>query len=330
MKKYFKLLFVVGILASLFSCTTSQTITISGTPGTDIYTLDKKKLATIDHTGNTKIKFPSDGYYGLLLTYNKTQDKFIPFALNYKNKNYWGSQISCYTGLYVMGAGIVPMFAGTIAICAGDDEVGTPLVGVGAATMLVGAGMAGIGGSRVEQIQQQYRFAYLNNHSTNDDLSFTPLEDHGYKKSLSKTEDTVPLIDSQSTSSRKIKTVSNSSKSKKSLKNFGRTVSGTYEGEGMLHHGNEFIESYEKIKIEITRIDNNNVQVNVIENGTPFFNSVSTYSVKKDKQNSYILTLQGNSSATIKIDSKGKLTYYHPMVNIDGDNYILKVSGKKK
>ena len=320
MKKYFKLLFVVGILASLFSCTTSQTITISGTPGTDIYTLDKKKLATIDHTGNTKIKFPSDGYYGLLLTYNKAHDKFIPFALDYKRHDYWWRRLK---GLPIMLAGISTVIGGGI-------KENWPLVIIGGLAEIYGLSSLYTEDFRMEIIQQRYRFAYLNNHSSNDDLSVTPLEDNGYKKSLSNTEEIVPLIDSQSTSSRKIKTVSNSSKSKKSLKNFGRTVSGTYEGEGTLHHGNEFIESYEKIKIEITRIDNNNVQVNVIEDGTPFFNSVSTYSVKKDKQNSYILTLQGNSSATIKIDSKGKLTYYHPKVNIDGDNYILKVSGKKK
>lgn len=330
MKTYFKLLFVVGMLAFLFSCTTSQTVTISGTPGTDIYTLGKTKLATIDHTGKTKIKFPSGGYYGLLLTYNKAHDKFIPFALDHKKKNYWGSRIRHGAGISLMGAGFVPMLAGTIAYCAGDEESGTPLVGVGTATMLVGAGMAGIGGSRVGQTQHQYRFTYLKNHSTNDDLSFIPIEDNGYTKSPTKPEEVVvPVVDSQSTSSRTIKTVPESSKSKRSLNNFGKTVSGAYKGEGTLHHGNEFIESYENIEIEITRIDNNNVQVNVIEGGTPFFNSVSSYSIKKEKQNSYTLTLQGNSSATIKIDSKGKLTYYHPKVNIDGDNYILKISAKK-
>lgn len=323
MKTYIRLLLVVGILASLFSCTTSQTVSISGTPGTDIYTLDKTKLATIDHTGKTKIKFPSEGYYGLLLTYNEAQDKFIPFALDYKKKNYLGSKIAS-----VFGAGLCIEGGAFTAI--GLLISVNPMAAIGATALGVGGGMWGIGAERSDQTQQAARFTYLKEHSTNEDISFTPLEDNGYKKSLSKTEEIVPLNDSQSTSSRKIKTVSNSSKSKKSLKNFGRTVSGTYEGEGMLHHGNEFIESYEKIKIEITRIDNNNVQVNVIEDGTPFFNSVSTYSVKKDKQNSYILTLQGNSSATIKIDSKGKLTYYHPKVNIDGDNYILKVSGKKK
>ena len=323
MKTYIRLLLVVGILASLFSCTTSQTVSISGTPGTDIYTLDKTKLATIDHTGKTKIKFPSEGYYGLLLTYNEAQDKFVPFALDYKKKNYLGSKIASVFGFELF-------FIGGLTTAIGLLASENSIAAIGATALGVGGGIWPISAQRSDQTQQVARFTYLKEHSTNEDISFTPLEDHGYKKSLSKTEEIVPLIDSQSTSSRKIKTVSNSSKSKKSLKNLGGTVSGTYEGEGTLHHGNEFIESYEKIKIEITRIDNNNVQVNVIENGTPFFNSVSTYSVKKDKQNSYILTLQGNSSATIKIDSKGKLTYYHPKVNIDGDNYILKVSGKKK
>lgn len=330
MKTYFKLLFVVGMLAFLFSCTTSQTVTISGTPGTDIYTLGKTKLATIDHTGKTKIKFPSDGYYGLLLTYNKAHDKFIPFALDYKTKNYWGSRTSYHTGLGLVATGVASMFVGAVAYCGGVDELGSDLLLGGCAPMLLGAGMMGIGGPRMSQIQQAYRFAYSKNHSTNDDLSFMPIEDNGYTKSPTKPEEVVvPVVDSQSTSSRTIKTVPESSKSKRSLNNFGKTVSGTYKGEGTLHHGNEFIESYENIGIEITRIDNNNVQVNVIEGGTPFFNSVSSYSIKKGKQNSYTLTLQGNSSATIKIDSKGKLTYYHPKVNIDGDNYILKISAKK-
>lgn len=320
MKTYFKLLFVVGMLAFLFSCTTSQTVTISGTPGTDIYTLGKTKLATIDHTGKTKIKFPSDGYYGLLLTYNKAHDKFIPFALDYKRHNYWWRKLK----------GLPIMFAGCATVIGGGIKENWPLVITGGLAEIYGVLSLHTEDFRMDLLQQRYRFAYLNNHSTNDDLSFIPIEDNGHIKSRTKPEkEVVPLVDSQSTSSRTIKTVPESSKSKRSLNNFGKTVSGTYKGEGTLHHGNEFIESYENIEIEITRIDNNNVQVNVIEGGTPFFNSVSSYSIKKGKQNSYTLTLQGNSSATIKIDSKGKLTYYHPKVNIDGDNYILKISAKK-
>ena len=88
MKTNIKLLLVVGMFISLFSCTTSQKITVYGVPETEIYTPNKVKLASIDNTGKAEIKLPSDGYYGLLLSHNKTQDTYIPFALDYKRKNY--------------------------------------------------------------------------------------------------------------------------------------------------------------------------------------------------------------------------------------------------
>ena len=318
MKTNIKLLLVVGMFISLFSCTTSQKITVYGVPETEIYTPNKVKLASIDNTGKAEIKLPSDGYYGLLLSHNKTQDTYIPFALDYKRKNYLGCRAAMYGGLGLSAAGLVPLIAGTVAVLAGDEEVGGLLAGIGGGAVLVGTGFGMPATSVLSQTQQTYRFAYLDKQSTNEDLSFTSI-----------VEEKLLPVESQSTSPRKIKTDGKGSKSNRTLNNLGKMVSGVYEGSGTLHQENEIVESYESIKIEITRIDNNNVQVNVIEGGESFFNSVSTYSVKKDKRNNYVLSLKGNSSATIKIDVKGKLSYYHPKVNIEGENYILKIIAKK-
>ena len=89
--KYIKLTFFVLFCSVLFSCSTTQTINVCGEPNSDIYSPEMVRLGTIDNSGNAKITLSSDGYYAYLLSKAPTSDKLIPFAIDYKNKNYTGT-----------------------------------------------------------------------------------------------------------------------------------------------------------------------------------------------------------------------------------------------
>lgn len=90
------------------------------------------------------------------------------------------------------------------------------------------------------------------------------------------------------------------------------------------------IEEYAKIKVVILRIDNNNVNVDVFENGESYFSKTNKYQVMKKGKNTYVLSLDGISDALITIDNAGHLTYIHPKVNIDGEIYTLNLTTNKK
>ena len=73
------------------------------------------------------------------------------------------------------------------------------------------------------------------------------------------------------------------------------------------------------------------VVVNVIEsNGCEYFSEPSVYYVKADAKGECVLVHEDISSATITIYSDGRITYNHPLVEIDGEIYNLKISGKKQ
>lgn len=73
------------------------------------------------------------------------------------------------------------------------------------------------------------------------------------------------------------------------------------------------------------------VVVNVTEsNGCEYFSEPSVYCVKADAKGECALVHEDISSATITIYRDGRITYNHPLVEIDGEIYNLKISGKVK
>lgn len=172
-----------------------------------------------------------------------------------------------------------------------------------------------------DQAQNDYK--YLSTQTTNDDFRFTPYVDQGMVKrcSSSTTVNRRRVADSSSTPQ-------SSSVAKRSLNDFAKVVSGTYTGTGsLIQHGN-VIEKYSAMKVVITRIDKNNVRVNVVESGESFFASESQYAITK-QADEYSLAMVGNASSTILINEVGELSYTHTQVIIDGEGYTLRFSGTK-
>lgn len=171
--------------------------------------------------------------------------------------------------------------------------------------------------------QRWESYKYLPIQNTNNDIAFTPYVDQGMVKrcSSSTTVNRRRVADSSSTPQ-------SSSVAKRSLNDFAKTISGTYVGTGsLIQHGN-VIEKYSTMKVVITRIDKNNVRVNVVESGESFFASESQYAITK-QADEYSLAMVGNASSTILINEVGELSYTHTQVIIDGEEYTLRFSGTK-
>lgn len=337
-----KILCAIALTAISLSCSTYQKITIYGEPDTEIFTPDKNKIGTLSSEGKSVVTIPRDVYYAYLLYQDKNSDKKIPFALDYKNKSFFGTKLLSGTGFALFGIGsAISMVTGVAAIATGEDgeDMGiAPLMEAGLIGM-VGGGAGVLMTSCAENEEQRERlFEYLPRQSTNQDLRFEKFVDNGYKKEIGSRA--VPMEENVAESSRKVESVqsesysskakSRSSKSKRILTDLAKQVEGTYIGSGKLLLKDETIENYQDIKVVLKRLDKNTVQVDVYEsNGEAYFNESGKYSVKKIDSGKYQLTMNGIPSATITIDANKKMVYLHPKVNIDGDLYALRITASK-
>lgn len=323
MRSVYRILIVCVVLC-LTSCSTTSKFSVYGDPGTEILTPKKTKLATIDNTGKAEIENDDDDYYAFLLTHKPGTNEYIPFALDYKKKNYGGTRAAYVAGMGVTGAGTVLALSGTIAMLAGSTEVGAPLFVSGAGLVGAGTGFGIPANFRADQTNHKYNFKYLSEQKTNLDIQLTLPKFETYNAKTPVKQDA-----EAATSSKSNKSLSSSS-STKTFKDNAAKIEGTYVGKGTLKQGNEVIETYSKISVSIKKKSKDIVLVNVIESdGSKFFASDGEYTIKKQSNDKYVLTLAGINSATIEIDSNKNLVYTHPRVNIDGDIYKLSINAKK-
>lgn len=168
--------------------------------------------------------------------------------------------------------------------------------------------------------QSYDHYNYIKKQTTNQDFTFAPFVDNGEKKSALLTHK-VDVISSGAEAS---------SARKRSLNDNAKMVTGIYTGTGHLSQAGNAIEEYASIQVVVTRMDNNNVWIDVVESGESFFSSKTQYQVEKKGRNTYMLSLNGMPDAYITIDNHGTLTYMHPQVKIDGEFYTLNIEAKKE
>lgn len=333
MKRLIELLGIVVCVILLHSCTTSQKITVQGTPGTEIYSPAMERLGTVSSNGKVSFKISSDDYFSYLMSKNAGTNELIPFALDYKRHSFIGTQILKLTGYTVVTAGASIALAGGIACIGGDgDDVGLPFVAAGGGAALLGAIIGIPADMRSNQTQYEHKYKYLSVQETNQDVHFTQIVDVGYRKTKHNYDNNVPHVSDRANNGSPSSTATSgkSSVSKRTINDNAKLVSGSYFGTGYLTQKGKVIEEYAKIKVVILRIDNNNVNVDVFENGESYFSKTNKYQVTKKGKNTYVLSLDGISDALITIDNAGHLTYIHPKVNNDGEIYTLNLTANKK
>lgn len=333
MKTYISFLIVVCLIFTTTSCGITQKFVVAGEPGTEIYDPLMDKVGVIDNTGKAKIIFKSKEYnkvyVAYLMAHKAGSDQYIPFALNYKNSKLAHGKI--------LGYGVLPSLALTglgAGLMSTSDVAGGVMLGGGAAAVTVSLVTWGVFEAFASPSE---KFRYLKEQNTIQDFHFTkPVFTADVKTLITGASVSVNNNNSQSDdlenedSARSRKTLSD--KSRRSLKDIAQVIEGVYTGIGTLTDINgNIIEEYSEIEIEITRVDNKNVTINVIDdNGEQFFVSSNSYKVSKDSKGNFSLSHNKIKGADVQIDKNGKVTYKHPKVNIDGDMYTLKINALAK
>ncbi len=127
----FFFLILAGItILLLSSCTTSQTFIVQGTPGTVIADHQNRQLAVVDQTGQAQVTIKRDGYMHYLQSKAPGSSVFVPFGLDYTDKNY-SSRIAWGVGLVVTGSVFALEGGLLVAILSGEEGAGLICAGVG-------------------------------------------------------------------------------------------------------------------------------------------------------------------------------------------------------
>ncbi|MBR4937003.1 MAG: hypothetical protein IKZ20_07515 [Bacteroidaceae bacterium] len=330
-KNIIKFLSLAAAILLFHSCTTSQTISITGTPGTEIYTPDKDKIAVIPATGKAKVRIPGDVYYAYFMSHQVGSNEFVPFALDFNRCNYAGKRAARILSYPAAALGAIMVGLGA-ANTAGEEDGSLRGPFIGGGTIITAAGITGAIAlhKQLKQTQLRYRYKYLSSQSTNEDFTFTHPIDNGFirtvknepQRSETQVENSEGTPAATSTAARRRGKTSTATRN---LRDNGKQVAGTYVGTGRLLLNGEEVESYTDIKVVVKRIDENNVLVEVYESGEAFFNTGDKYSIKKASSGKFTLSLKGIPSATITISKNKNMVYLHPKVNIEGEIYTLEI-----
>lgn len=299
MKTFIRISFLLAVCLAVASCSSTQKITIVGTPGTEILKHDYTKIGDIPSSGQLQLKLKTKNYYcPFLLSHNPETGQYVPFAINYQYKNYKAKLATEYAFCFVVIGW--PMFL--------NDMMKTTM---------------------------GYNFKYLDTQKTNDKFAFTAYDNTGERRTVGAAAGVAVPTGGDAAASMGAEPYSmarpRTSKAVRTLGDYGKAVAGTYRGTGKLRQGDNVIESYTGMTVTLERIGRNTVAVNVVDgNGEPFFGRADTYGIKKGSGQGYSLTLNGIPSATISVDGNGKLVYLHPKVSIEGEIYTLEISASKE
>lgn len=306
----------------LFSCSSTQKLEIYGKSGTEIYTPDMNKIATIPDSGVTCLEINKDKTYHFLLSHEKGDNIYVPFGLDFSKRYSEGLKFGKYVGIGFASVGtFVSSIYGTVFYLAGEESLGTTL-------WLSGLGVAAVGGAIgipcaiiSSWDQYNYKYKYLSEQHTNQDIVFTPLKQTAEYKTLDKSSQNISKSKANTERRRFSSGGSQSNKDQMSV------ITGTYSGKGELLDGSDVIEEYTDLSIVIKKKSENTVSVEVLaSDGYSYFDEEMIYSVNR-QDNQYVLKQKGsNSRIVIK---NGNLSYTNHNINDGEAVFTLKITADK-
>lgn len=339
MKSYkWLLLSVIALICT--ACSTTEKVTVTAPVGTTVTApVPGSKVLSVQGAA-TKLEIPSDAYCGYILTKQEGTGLVVPVGLDYKISHHRGAKAAQLFGYSLAGVGTGSMIGGTIVVLganSNDDDdassTGALVVAASGAAALVGLGLGMPACGRLNQTAYDYNFGYV----TNQTLDIPPLSGKLFNPNPPKGEPAstggTRVVRKKATSGDSAaadNTATTSSRSKRSRVDLAKKISGSYTGSGQLLSGKEVEERYSFVTIILERQDKNHVAVRVIESDEDYFAAPLIYSIQKDKSGNYLLTIDELPEATIKIDSRGILSFNHKKVNIDDQLYILKITATKE
>lgn len=168
MKKHIIILsFLFGIFAAvLSSCSTTQTFTVQGIPGT-VISKNNKQMAVIDQTGQAQLTLDrKNGYEHFFLAQTPGSNIQVPFALDYNNNNRNAVEnIAMVVSFPMEIAGL-----GVFAVGAASENKSLMLTGLIPLSFSVGIATAYLSRAGAAQNDMNFQYDYLETQSTNNDL----------------------------------------------------------------------------------------------------------------------------------------------------------------
>ena len=294
-----KIIYLIIISSLLCSCKLKQTILVNGTPGTTIYDVNQNNLATIGPDGVAQFKISENKYHSFLLSVSP-DGKVVPFGLDFKKNMRTAKKFFIFLGPY----------APSLYYWMSNE-------------------------------QWLDNYSYLKEQKTNEDFPFQPYVETGFKREVlkAKRKQSINKYYVETGFKREVLKANHAPANKEmagtaigtSLRNLAGNIAGTYTGEGqLLTDKGRMAERYESLTLQITRVDNHTVTIAVLDNNNEsYFDEPQQYSVKKNEDGTYVLTLTSDSEAVISINADGTLDYHHPHIPIDTKNYILNISANR-
>lgn len=322
MKVIFRLIVLVTFCALQFSCKTTDTIKILGTPKTEIYTPEMKKIATINDNGAVDVEFSKFTHYSYLMSRVPGSKDYVPFAIDYFETDQ--KKKSLGWTLYAVGLSSI-IIGGPVA--SSSYAAGMSMIGIGGVVAM--SSIWPLCSAYAGGVQTKYNFKYPTEFKTNQSLKFVDFVDDGYIKKVESKQDKIEE-NNDVTSENNLK-ASSALKSVISLKDYGKQIEGEYIGSGKLKQDGMTIETFDGLIISIEKYTKKDVYVNVkTSDGIEFFSSKILYNIGVSENGGFVLSMEDMPSAKIQINESNDLQYNHPNVNIDGDVYTLEISAVKK
>lgn len=338
--KSYKWLLTSVIALICTACSTTEKITVTVPSGTTVTAPVPGSKVLFAQAGMAKLEIPSDAYCGYILAKQENTGLIVPVGVDYRIAQHRGAKIATGVGYTITSIGLGGVLIGggaMIAAASQSDDDNSSLFGVvtaaSAGVAAIGASIGGPASSRLHQTAYDYNFGYVKNQT----LDIPPLSNKLLNPNPPKGEPAstggTRVVRKKATSGDSAaadNTATTSSRSKRSRVDLAKKISGSYTGSGQLLSGKEVEERYSFVTIILERQDKNHVAVRVIESDEDYFAAPLIYSIQKDKSGNYLLTIDELPEATIKIDSRGILSFNHKKVNIDDQLYILKITATKE
>lgn len=322
------LVYTVLLSLILSSCGITQKFEVYGKPDTEIYTPNMKKVSTIQNNGVGKVTLHKKEYGAVYVAYLLAREPnsslYVPFALDYKNAKV------AYPKWLGYGVGIPAAIAvaGGCLLGSGNGSFGAVTMGVGSALTIMSLG-TWVGMDLTAGPTE--RFRYLKQQNTIQDIMFVkPTFDTAPKsfRELARANDASVSEPPSIVGSKSKKSFGD--KSSRKIGSSPKQVTGNYTAAGSLSNKGNVVEEYSAVTIRIKSHGKNSVVVEVLDdNNEQFFDEGIVYKVTKDRKGGYILKHEKNNGSIISIDKYGNIQFIHPRVNIDGEFYWLKVSGRR-
>lgn len=352
MKKIVYMYISIVLVVVMSSCSSMQTISVCGKPGTLIYTPDMDKIAVIPDNGITDVVLSKENTYHYLLSKEINNDLYVPFGLDFNNKSIGSSVVNnayALSGFMAIATGLTAVVGSGLG--ASGESYGWMMVGIGFGVMIPFTVLAAKLSTAIDYDQYKYKYKYLTEQQTNQDILLSPLKQTADYKTVSRKKYHKPSYEMVKVEKNEIKekkymdfsdnkqeekpiAINNSSCTDSKSKyvqnvstNHSQQVVGTYYGYGRLMSDNELVERYDNLKIVVSKRTSNMVKVDVyIRNSIPYFSSANIYNISKT-YNEYTLHHTTNDSY-ITIDENGILNFTYK--NIRNKGYVLKATAEIK